>query len=185
VRQRLALLIIAGCLLAPVAFAADEHPGVGDAAPDFTAKNLLTRDKVTLSQLQGKLVFLTFWASWCAPCRKEVPVLERVQRKLGKERVAVLAVSFRDNNEQQLVKWARDNGLQLTLLSDWNGRIARQYGVQAIPHLYIIGRDGRILHVHTGYGEGSIDELVHDINAALADSGAGAVAAPPAGNTAQ
>jgi peroxiredoxin len=185
VRQRLALLIITCCLIAPGAFAADQHPGVGDAAPDFTARNLLTRDKVTLSQEQGKLVFLTFWASWCGPCRKEVPVLEAVQRKLGKERVAVLAVSFRDNNEQQLVKWARDNGLQLMLLSDWNGHIASQYGVHAIPHLYIIGRDGRILHVHTGYGPGSIDQLVREINTALADSGAGMIAAPPAGNTAQ
>jgi peroxiredoxin len=175
------LLCIAAYLFAPAGLGDNKQPGpgVGDVAPDFTTKAFLSRQPVTLSEQHGKLVFLTFWASWCPPCRKEMPVLEQVQRKLGKERATVLAVSFRENNEQQVRKWARDGDLQLTLLEDWNGHIARQYGVHTIPHLYIIDRQGRIVHVHTGYGPNSIEHLVRDINAALRDSGEGAVAEPP------
>jgi peroxiredoxin len=180
--HRLTFLGLAASLIASAALAADKHPGRGDIAPDFTAKDLLTHEPVTLSQQHGKLVFLTFFASWCPPCRKEVPILEGVQRKLGKERAAVLAVGFRENNEPLLRKWAHDAGLQLRILEDGSGRIARQYDVHAIPHLYIIDREGRILHVHTGYGPGSIEQLVQDINAALRDSGEDAVAAPAAEN---
>ncbi|MGP8035500.1 MAG: TlpA disulfide reductase family protein [Steroidobacteraceae bacterium] len=177
---RLTLLgSVAGCLIASGALAADAGPAVGDVAPDFTARDLLTREPVTLSQQQGKLVFLTFFASWCPPCRKEVPILEGVQRRLGKERAAVLAVGFRENNEQLVRKWARDNHLELSLLEDSSGRVARMYGVHAIPHLYIIGRDGHVLHVHTGYGPDSLDHLVGEINAALRDSGESEVAAAP------
>ncbi len=181
-RDRLAMLCLAGCLAAAasLAAAAPAGPAVGDAAPDFTTKNLLTHDPVTLSRQQGKLVFLSFWASWCAPCRKELPVLEAVQRQLGKERAVVLGVIFHDPDEARLRKWGHEAGWQMTLLEDWDGRIARQYAVRAIPHLYIIGRDGHVLHVHTGYGADSIDQLVAEINAALRDSGERALAAAPA-----
>ena len=182
--RHLALLCIASCLIGHSALAAEEHPGVGDAAPDFTTKDLLTHERITLSQQQGKLVFLTFWASWCGPCRKEIPILEGVQRKLGKERAVVLGVIFNDNNEPQIRKWAHDNGVQMALLEDWGGHIAAKYHVRAIPHLYIIGGGGRILNVHSGYGPGSLEELVEEINAALHDVGATSAAAPTAPATA-
>jgi thiol-disulfide isomerase/thioredoxin len=90
---------------------------------------------------------------WCPPCRKEIPVLQEVQRKLGAERALVYAVSF---------------------------KVARSYAVHAIPKLFIIGRDGTILKVHTGYGPNSIAQLVADINAALRGTAEAAVGAEPA-----
>ena len=152
----------------------------GESAPDFTTKKLLTRDAVTLSGQQGKLVFLTFWASWCPPCRKELPILENVQRTLGAERAVVYAVSFKETDETAVRRWARAGALQLTLLEDDSGQVARKYDIHAIPHLFIIGRDGKILKVHTGYGPGSIDELVADINAALQSAALPVSAAPSA-----
>jgi peroxiredoxin len=173
---------ITACLIAINAWAGDSGPAVGDLAPDFTARNLLNREQVTLSEQHGKLVFLTFFASWCPPCRKEVPILEGVQRKLGKERAAVLAVGFHENNESGVRKWVHDNNLQMSVLEDSSGRIAKQYRVHAIPHLYIISRDGHVLHVHTGYGPDSLQHLVDEINTALRDSGESAVAAAPGDN---
>jgi peroxiredoxin len=79
----------------------------------------------------------------------------------------VYAVSFKETDEVAVRRWARDSALQLTLLEDYSGQVARNYDIHSIPHLFIIGRDGKILKVRTGYGPGSIDELVDDINAAL------------------
>jgi peroxiredoxin len=165
----LCALFLFWCALVTEVHAAGASPAVGAIAPDFTAKNLVTGEKVRLSSEQGKLVFLTFWASWCPPCRQELPILENVQRKLGKDKIMVYAVSFRDREESlyQIRKLAKAKDWQISLLEDANGRIADHYGIEAIPHLFIIGRDGKILAVHTGYGKGSIDELVADINAAL------------------
>jgi peroxiredoxin len=175
-RPTLVSLALSVALHCAVAAADGAGPRRGDPAPDFSARNLLTHETVTLSSEQGKLVFLTFWGSWCPPCRKELPVLEAVQKKLGQQRAAVLAVSFRENDEGVVREWAHKGAWQITLLEDPGGHIARQYAIRAIPHLFIIGADGRIMKVHTGYGEHSIDELVADINAALAATGQAAAA---------
>jgi peroxiredoxin len=177
VRRYRPALCAAVCLVLVPSWAARAAPAAGETAPDFTTKTLLTRQPVTLSSAQGKLVFLTFWASWCPPCRKELPVLEKVQRKLGTQRALVYAVSFKENDESAVRRWAHDNGLQLTLLEDFSGEVARKYDIHSIPHLFIIGRDGKILKVHTGYGPGSIDHLVKDINEALQSAGEPASAA--------
>ena len=174
---------IAACLLGSVAPAAEPVPQVGDVAPDFTSKSLLTHEKVQLSAQRGRLVFLSFFASWCAPCRKEVPILEAVQRRL-RERARVLAVNFHENDEAAVRHWAHDNKLEMVIVEDYGGHIAQRYGVTAIPHLLIIGPDGRILQVHQGYSTDSLDDLVADINEVLRSTAA-AAAAPDAASATQ
>src|SRR5437588_9112153 len=153
----LACAALACGFAANAVYAERQPPGVGSVAPDFEARDLLTNEKIRLSAQQGKLVFLTFWATWCPPCRQELPILENVQKKLGKPRAAVLAVSFQERDEalHEVKKMAKATGWQLTLLRDPSGHIAEQYAIKAIPHLFIIGRDGKILAVHSGYGERS------------------------------
>ena len=173
--------LLAASLLTLAAQAGETVPGVGDLAPDFTSKSLLTREPVQLSAQRGRIVFLSFFASWCGPCRQEVPVLEAVQKRLGTERVRVLAVNYQETDENAVRKWARDNKLQMVIVEDYGAHIARHYGVHAIPHLLIIGPDGRILKVHDGYGPGSLDDLVEDINEVLRETAAAGapVSAPP------
>lgn len=167
--------VLAACVVccagAVAAYAARESPAAGSLAPDFTARDIVSNAQVRLSEAQGKLVFVTFWATWCAPCRSELPILENVQKKLGKDKAAVYAISYRETAAPRgLRNFVKEQKWQLTLLEDPNGRIAQQYGIVAIPHLFIIGRDRRILAVHSGYGQGSIQELVDEINAALRNS---------------
>ncbi len=172
-----------GAVLAPIAglCAPPAVPGVGDLAPDFTSRALVSHEKVQLEAQRGHIVFLSFFASWCGPCRKEVPVLEAVHKRLGPGRARVLAVTFHENDPRDLIRWARQNDAQMTIVEDPGAQIALRYGVSAIPHLLIIGPDGRILKVHDGYGPGSIDALVEDINEVLrATAGAPAAAADPA-----
>jgi thiol-disulfide isomerase/thioredoxin len=186
-RRRVVMLLAALSMLS--GWGKPVPPTVGSPAPDFTARALLGGDKIELSKQHDKVVFLTFWASWCAPCRHELPVLEAVQQKLGKDRALVLAVNFKESpdNVAVIARRLRAKGSQMTIAADANGLIAARYAVDAIPHLFIIGRDGKILADHRGYSSDSLDSLIADINAAMKDSGESneAVATLPPANAAE
>jgi thiol-disulfide isomerase/thioredoxin len=165
------------------ASASSSEPAVGSMAPDFKGKNMVTGDAVDLGAQRGKLVIVTFWATWCAPCRSELPILEGAQKLLGKDKLMVLAVNFQDSPDavRALKKLAAT--WQLTLVEDRGGRIADRYKIRAIPHLFMIDHDGKIVANHTGYGDRSLEELVSDINKALhVPSGADQQPAPASGD---
>jgi thiol-disulfide isomerase/thioredoxin len=142
-------------------------PAVGAVAPDFKSKDAVSHAPIHLSEQQGKIVVLTFWATWCAPCRKELPILENLQKKVGKDRLIVYAVPFAEPERTYSALVRTFRSWQVTLVDDPHGSIAREYGIKAIPHLFLIGREGRIAAEHTGYGDGSIQALVDDVNAAF------------------
>jgi thiol-disulfide isomerase/thioredoxin len=169
-------------LLACLAAAAQaKGPAVGSAAPDFTAYSFLDGSKTRLSDQHGKIVILTFWATWCAPCREELPTLEGIQEHVGKDRLVVLAISYKDTEEVQryLKKSAREAGWKIGMLTDPNSSIAVRYGVSAIPHMVVIDRSGTIVSVHEGFGDGAVDALLPQLNALLAGQPAAAPADAP------
>jgi len=146
--------------------AASTGPAVGSIAPDFKTRNLVTGERVPLSSQRGKVVVVSFWATWCAPCRKELPILEGTQKLVGKEKLTVFAVSYKDKDAARaIVKQA--STWQINLVDDSNGWIAGRYSISSIPHMFIIGRDGTILANHVGYGERTLEEFVTEINQAL------------------
>lgn len=153
-----------------VANAAHPKLAPGMDAPDINGWNAVTREKVKLSDQKGKVVVLTFWASWCGPCRAELPHLEALQEHVSKEKLVVIAIPYEESEDRigELRRMARE--WKLTLLVDAFGAIASRYDVTSIPHLIIIDRVGKIRSVHVGYGEGSVDELAADINAAFLDA---------------
>lgn len=120
-------------------------------------------DDVLLSEYRGKVVVATFWATWCAPCRKELPVLGRAQTMLGSENLQVIAITHRDTrkNFKLMAKGMSEHPLLLTY--DNKNKIGKAYGVDGIPYMLIIGRDGRIVKIHQGYSEESIRAVVGEI----------------------
>lgn len=148
--------------IAAVAFA---RPGPGDTPP--AGLGLATDGTAAeVGQSAGKVTVVTFWASWCAPCRKELPMLEGLQRA-AKDRVQVVAVNIEDR--EQFRRVARTlSSLTLKITHDYDKQAHDAYGVSGIPHMVIIGRDGRILAVHRGYSEQAIDGILAEINEALA-----------------
>ncbi len=149
-------------------------PEIGARAPDFTAENYVTGAKVHLSAQHGKIAIVTFWATWCTPCREELPNLEKLQRYLGKQRLAVLAINFKDTPEtiRRLRSNAKKAGWNINMLLDPGGRIAYLYDVKAIPRMYLIGPDGKIRATHVGFGDGSLEEMVDELSAVLGEGAA-------------
>ncbi len=155
--RRSVMLAVLGCVLATSFGHAAAKLQVGDMPPQ---KLGFTR----LSDYRGKIVIVSFWASWCAPCRKELDVLSSIQKSATRDKVMIFSVNWKENSQRFRQIELAMHGTDLTLMSDENGYLGRQYGVQAIPHMVIVGRDGRIAAIHVGYGESEIPKLVDEIN---------------------
>ncbi|KXS49428.1 MAG: alkyl hydroperoxide reductase [Halanaerobium sp. 4-GBenrich] len=139
-------LLIAGFSLINLqqstAGAAEVGTEIGMKAPDFSLTNL-NDQKVNLSDYRGQKVFLNFWASWCPPCRAEMPDLEKLNQKYGAE-VAVLAVNIGES-KSTAANFIMENKLNLPVLLDIDKKTAQNYLVRAIPTTYILNEDGIIV----------------------------------------
>ena len=142
-------------------------PGPGDMPPSDIGVTL-SGDRVLLANYAGKAVIVTFWATWCPYCLKELPVLENIQNKAGKDRIAVIAVNTEERDVFRRVTRIMNESMHLELVSDASGGARAAFGVNGLPHMVIIGRDGRIIKVYEGYSESKLNEIVADINQALA-----------------
>ncbi len=112
----------------------------GQATPAFEALDL---DGKTwrLADLRGRGVLINFWASWCEPCRAEMPTLQQVAEIYG-DRLAVLAINFKEPAEKA-ARFARSTGLSLPVLLDPAGDVARRWDVRVFPSTMLIGTDGK------------------------------------------
>ena len=121
----------------------------GKLAANFKLKDL-NGDEISLASLRGKVVFLNIWATWCAPCREEMPSIESLYNdfKYNKDFV-VLAVS-QDTNAAAVAPFVKQNHLGFTVLLDPRNEVGEHYGVDGIPETFIIGPDGRIVAHHVG-----------------------------------
>lgn len=135
-------------------------------APDLVGRDI-NNNAVRLTSLRGKVVVVSFFASWCEPCRKELPMLENLQRAAADKGLQVIAVNWKEDKAvfRALVKV--NPQYQLKFLSDESGRIGATYGVKAIPHMFLVDRDGKISFVNVGYGSSVIDRLLPKVNEAL------------------
>jgi len=173
--------LLLGCLVLASSVAAKEPLKVGDLPPDSLGRTI-SGERVKLGDYRGKVVIVTFWATWCSPCRKELPILAGIQKQVTRDQLVVFAVNWKENRDQfrEIVRRLKDVGLNL--VSDSDGYFGGQFGVKGIPHLVIVGRDGRIAAIHVGYGESEIPVLVEEINKLLA-AHAEPAAAPPTAAT--
>lgn len=125
---------------------------------DFTLPRL-EGGEASLSSHQGSVVLLNFWATWCPPCREELPSMVRLQEELGDENFTILAVSLQE--ERDLVaSFLEDNGFELPVLLDRTGQVGGQYGVRGIPTSYVLDTEGRVLGMLVGAREWDSPEVV-------------------------
>lgn len=125
------------------------HPLVGKPAPDFSAK-LLDGTPWKLSQQQGKIVVLDFWATWCGPCIEAMPVIAEVTGALAKQDVVLYTINIGESADE-IKTFLQRLELDVPVLLDPEAKLADMYAAEAIPQTVLIGKDGHIEAVHVGY----------------------------------
>lgn len=115
----------------------------GKAAPDFTLNDLSGRP-VQLSALKGKVVLLNFWATWCPPCREEIPSMIRLNQAMQGKAFQMLAVSIDEGGREAVDSFFKRGGAALPALLDTDGKVARRYGTTGVPETFIIDAEGVI-----------------------------------------
>jgi peroxiredoxin len=149
--RMIAIFVSMGLLLVGRTSSAGEHllQAMGMAklprkpAHDFTLPDLHGA-RISLKQYRGKLVFLNFWATWCIPCREEMPAMEQLHQTFQSQGLAILAVDLKESPEK-VKAFFDQHGLSFTALLDESGSVSRDYAVMGLPTTYLIGRDGTLL----------------------------------------
>jgi peroxiredoxin len=124
------------------------HVGWETPAPEFS---LATPEgkTTTLTQLQGRVVFLNFWATWCPPCRVEMPAMERLHKEFKDRGLAMVAVDIGESSKQ-VARFMKEFRLSFSALLDVDSAVSSRYRVQGIPTTFLIDRGGRVVGVARG-----------------------------------
>ncbi len=146
--------LLAGALTVGVFLSEDVlRVQVGAQAPDFSAIDLATGDTVALADYKGEVVLLNVWATNCAPCRVEMPSIQRLANRLRPEGLKVLAVSVDVIGQERVKAFADELQLDFTILQDRKQRITATYQTTGLPETFVINRHGEIVHWHIGADE--------------------------------
>jgi peroxiredoxin len=123
----------------------------GDIASNFKLEDAFSGETVSLSSLKGKVVFLNVWATWCGPCREEMPSMETLYDDFkGNKDFVMLAVSQDTKGKSAVVPYVQKNGYHFRILLDPENKVSDSYGVSGVPETFIIDRNGRIVAHHMG-----------------------------------
>ena len=140
---------------------------VGQPVPRFMTVDL-NGAPVSADALRGRVLLLDVWATWCKPCREEMPRLEQEVWRKHQTDVAVVAVA-RGENADKVRAFNQQAGLTFTLVPDPRQTLSHQFGGNApIPRLYLVGRNGIVVDQHIGYGEESFKNLVANVEQEIA-----------------
>lgn len=142
------------CSLSLLAAACGEVPEkavVGITAPDFTLQD--SEGNIwTLSELKGQVVFVNFWATWCPPCREEMPSMQRLYNRLPKDKFKMLAILSRDKPEEA-EKFAAKHRITLPILYDRDNTAGPKYGLTGLPETFIVDKYGVLRNKYIGPAE--------------------------------
>jgi len=137
----------------------------GKVAPDFALQDLEGK-QVKLSDFRGKAVLLNFWATWCGPCKVEMPWFVELQKQYGPQGLQIVGVALDDSGRDAIQKYANDMGVNYTILQGQDS-VGDAYGAIGLPTTYFIDRDGKIIDSASGLVSRS--EIEDNIKKALAE----------------
>jgi len=123
---------------------------------------------VNFDQYKGNVVYLDFWASWCGPCRNSFPWMERMQERYGKQGLKIIAVNL-DQEPALAKKFLQEFPVQFQVKYDPDGKIAEQFGVQAMPTSFLIDRTGKKIEKHNGFFTNKSSQYETEIESLLGE----------------
>ncbi|ABC29389.1 Thiol-disulfide isomerase and thioredoxins [Hahella chejuensis KCTC 2396] len=134
-------------------------------AADFTLKSSLGKN-LRLQEYRGQVVLINFWASWCGPCRQEMPILEDIYKKYEKFGFTIFAVNV-DEDSSLANEFLKDTKVTFPILYDNQNKVSRLYDVKAMPTTVIVDRNGNMRYLHKGYQPGTEDHYVKEVKALI------------------
>lgn len=135
-----------------------------EKAPDIELPT--TTGKVSLSSLKGKVVYVDFWATWCAPCRKSFPWMNDMYSRYNNKGFEIIAINL-DAQQEMVPEFLKKYPAKFTIALDPKGSVAEQYDVKAMPSSYLIDKQGNIVAKHFGFRSGDKDKLENEIKSLL------------------
>ena len=137
----------------------------GREAPDFALRSA-AGENLRLSEYRGDVVMLNFWATWCGPCRQEMPLLDEMFQRYRKVGFTLLGINI-DEDTRRAREMAETLGISFPVLFDLDKSVSRQYAIDAMPVTLLIDRQGIVRHVHYGYKPGYEHTYVDEIRGLL------------------
>ena len=165
IRSLVAAALASTLALAALAPAAAATPATFALAPDFTLRGADGRN-VRLDELRGQVVLVNFWATWCGPCREEMPRLETLYEKYRKSGFVLLGVNVDDDPRIALATAAKLN-VSFPVLLDTDKRVSKLYDLNTMPSTIVIDRDGKMRFLHRGYRAGTEGDYEQQIRRLL------------------
>ena len=159
-QNRIAGMLAALIVALPAVAAAPNAP-----APQFTL-DARGGSQVNLAQYKGQVVMINFWASWCGPCRQEMPLLEDIYKKYNKLGFTLLGVNV-EPDSKAAEDWLKQTPVSFPILYDKNSKVSQMYDVSGMPSTVIIDRKGNLRMLHHGYKPGDENEYLNSIRSLI------------------
>ncbi len=137
----------------------------GQAAPDFALKSS-TGENLRLSEFRGDVVMINFWATWCGPCRQEMPLLDELYNRYQRVGFNLLGVNI-DDDSRKAMQMIEELGVDFPVLFDSQKEVSKLYNVEAMPVTVLVDREGEVRYVHHGYKPGYEDKYLDQVRSLL------------------
>ncbi|NNF39801.1 MAG: TlpA family protein disulfide reductase [Woeseiaceae bacterium] len=137
----------------------------GQPAPDFALRSSLG-ENLRLSEYRGDVVMINFWATWCGPCRQEMPLLDELYSRYQRVGFNLLGVNI-DDDSRRAMAMIKDLGVNFPVLFDADKMVSKLYDVEAMPVTILVDRQGTVRYVHNGYKPGYEEKYLDQIRALL------------------
>ncbi|MCH9004445.1 MAG: TlpA family protein disulfide reductase [Proteobacteria bacterium] len=137
----------------------------GQSAPDFALKSS-TGENLRLSEYRGDVVMINFWATWCGPCRQEMPLLDELYTRYERVGFNLLGVNI-DDDPRRAMQMVEDLGVSFPVLFDTRKEVSKLYNVEAMPVTILVDREGNVRYVHHGYKPGYEDKYFDQVRSLL------------------
>lgn len=137
----------------------------GQTAPDFVLKSA-TGENLRLSEYRGDVVMINFWATWCGPCRQEMPLLDELYGRYQRVGFNLLGINI-DDDSRRAMAMVNELGISFPVLFDEDKKVSKLYEVETMPLTILLDREGTVRHVHHGYQPGYEQKYLNEIRSLL------------------